>query len=222
MTFPEQSPSKIILITGANSGLGYYTALRLAQLKAHVVLACRSTDKCAAARQSILDLHPEALVDAMQLDLSSFESIRMFSTTFNKSYESLDVLVNNAGIMALPTRETTKDGLEAQIGTNHFGHYLLTCLLFPKLTANGRIINHASGAHLFHAEGFPFENAQMETGYSAWTAYGNSKVANLLFTFELNRRLSGRNISAYAVHPGYTATNLQVLVIDFSLSPFTP
>ena len=211
--FADQPTSKIVLITGANSGLGYYSSLSIAKTHTHVVMACRNMNKCNEARERILNDVPGGQVDAMQLDLSSFESIKKFSTAFTERYDHLDVLVNNAGIMALPNREVTKDGLEAQIGTNHFGHFLLTSLLFPHFAQNGRIINHSSGAHRMHLKDFPFSNILSETNYEAWGSYGNSKVANLLFTFELNRRLkkSGnpKNLMSVAVHPGYTATNLQ-------------
>jgi len=204
---------KVIIITGANSGLGYYTALSLAERKAHVLLACRSLQKCDAAKNDILQTYANASVSTMALDLSSFQSIRTFVDNVKAAHSHVDVLINNAGIMAVNPREVTADGLEAQIGVNHFGHFLLTCLLFPLLAKNGRIINHSSGAHNFHASTFPYSNLQSEDNYEPWTAYGNSKVANLLFTFELNRKLMrGRNskgIISIAVHPGYTATNLQ-------------
>jgi NAD(P)-dependent dehydrogenase (short-subunit alcohol dehydrogenase family) len=204
---------KVIIITGANSGLGYYTALSLAERKAHVLLACRSLQKCDAAKNDILQTYANASVSTMALDLSSFQSIRTFVDNVKAVHSHVDVLINNAGIMAVNPREVTADGLEAQIGVNHFGHFLLTCLLFPLLAKNGRIVNHSSGAHNFHASTFPYFNLQSEDNYEPWTAYGNSKVANLLFTFELNRKLMrGRNskgIISIAVHPGYTATNLQ-------------
>lgn len=180
------------------------------------MMACRSESKCETAKQQITQqLHPQQVhVHTLPLDLSSFDSIRSFVASYAEQFDHIDVLVNNAGIMALPERATTADGLEAQIGTNHFGHFLLTGLLMPHFAANGRIVNHSSGAHKLHAAGFPFENLQSEgSTYVPFTAYGNSKVANLLFTFELNRRLqqSGneKNLISVAVHPGYTATNLQ-------------
>jgi len=204
---------KVIIITGANSGLGYYTALSLAKRNAHVLLACRNLHKCDVAKNDILHTYANASVSTMALDLSSFQSVRTFAENVKAVYSHIDVLINNAGIMAVNPREVTADGLEAQIGVNHFGHYLLTCLLFPLLEKNGRIINHSSAAHNFHASTFPYSNLQSEVHYEPWTAYGNSKVANLLFTFELNRKLArGRNpkgIMSIAVHPGYTATNLQ-------------
>ncbi len=210
---PHLSGDSIILITGANSGLGYHTALSLAKAGAHVVMGCRSSSKCAEAKQNIINTVPEAKVDIMTLDLSSFHSIRLFAKEFRHRYDHLNVLVNNAGIMAVPTREVTKDGLESQIGTNHFGHFLLTVLLLPLITSNGRIINHSSSAHQFAATNFTFNDLLSEKSYDPWTAYGNSKSANLLFTYELNKRLShskdDRNIISIAVHPGYTSTNLQ-------------
>mmetsp|Transcript_24253 Transcript_24253/g.26525 ORF Transcript_24253/g.26525 Transcript_24253/m.26525 type:complete len:329 (+) Transcript_24253:98-1084(+) len=209
----SQTPGKVILVTGANSGLGYYTALELAKHDAQVILACRSATRCQEAKQNILKEAPNGKVDALTLDLSSFQSIKDFVKEFESKYPALDVLVNNAGIMALPNRETTKDGLEAQIGTNHFGHFLLTSLLYPLLTQNGRIINHSSSAHAFAAKNFVFKDLLSEQVYDPWVAYGNSKIANLLFTYELNRRLekagNPKNIVSIALHPGYTATNLQ-------------
>jgi len=149
----------------------------------------------------------------MELNLASFESIRQFSKDFEEEYGSLDVLINNAGIMALPTRETTVDGIEAQVGTNHFGHFLLTSLLYPLIKQNGRIINHSSGAHRLTSKEY-MDDILSEKSYHPWVAYGNSKAANLLFTYEINARLTAngnpKNISSVAVHPGYTATNLQV------------
>lgn len=209
----SEAAGKVILITGANSGLGYDTALALAKANAVVALACRSESRCNTAKKSILAEYPQGQVETFSLDLSSFASIRSFVKDFQAKHPTFDVLVNNAGIMALPERETTKDGLEAQVGTNHFGHYLLTALLFPSLRKNGRIVNHSSSAHMFaHAE-FPFKNVQAEESYSPWEIYGNSKIANLFFTYQLNTRLreagNPRNISVLAVHPGYSATNLQ-------------
>ena len=150
----------------------------------------------------------------IQLDLASFESIKNFSNTIHSKYHSIDVLINNAGVMGIINRELTVDGLEYQIGTNHFGHFLLTSLIFPLLAYNGRIINHSSSLEFLadFTDNFPFNNLQSEIKYDKWLAYGKSKRANLLFTYEINRRLSRsnpRNIISIAVHPGYTATNIQ-------------
>jgi NAD(P)-dependent dehydrogenase (short-subunit alcohol dehydrogenase family) len=207
------TPGKVIVITGANSGLGYHTAVALAKANAQVVMACRSERRCEDAKANILNSVPQATITTLPLDLSSFESIRRFVELFRGKFDHVDVLINNAGIMALPQREDTVDGLEAQIGTNHFGHYYLTALLYPYLEKNGRIINHSSSAHMFATPGFVFDDLQSSKSYDPWVAYGNSKIANLYFTYELNRRLNKlenpRNIKVIAVHPGYTATNLQ-------------
>ncbi len=149
----SNAAGKVIIITGANSGLGYHSAVQLANAGSKVVLACRSKERCDDAKNSIIyQLSSDALkenVKSMTLDLSSFASVRQFVADFNAQYDYLDVLVNNAGIMALPEREVSKDGLEAQIATNHFGHFLLSSLLYPSLAKNGRIINHCSGALMF-------------------------------------------------------------------------
>jgi NAD(P)-dependent dehydrogenase (short-subunit alcohol dehydrogenase family) len=215
-TFPidfSQTKGKIIVITGANSGLGFETALVLAKHNATIVLACRNMGKCEEAKKKILSSYGYANLDTMKLDLASFDSIRHFSNEFSEKYDHLDVLINNAGVMALPAREVTADGLEFQLGTNHFGHFLLTALLYPKLSQHSRIINHSSGAHAMSASTFPLDNMQLESKYDPWVAYGNSKLANLMFTYELHERLqkagNPKQILTIAVHPGFTATNLQ-------------
>lgn len=209
----SQTPGKVVLVTGANSGLGYSTALELAKHDAQVILACRFATRAEEAKKKILKVAPNSKVDTFTLDLSSFQSIKDFVKEFESKYPSLDVLVNNAGIMGVPTRETTKDGLEAQIGTNHFGHFLLTSLLYPLLTENARIINHSSVVHIFATKNFVFKDLLSEKAYDPWAAYSNSKIANLFFTYELNRRLkkvgNPKKIVSIAVHPGYSATNLQ-------------
>ena len=203
----EDQTGKVVVITGANSGIGYQTSLVLAKAGAKVVMGCRSAAKCDQAKSEILSSAPNATVDTFILDLASFRSVRSFADSFKSKYgrEGLDVLINNAGIMANPTREVTVDGLEAQIGTNHFGHFLLTALLLPVISKKGKIINHSSSAHQFAASTFPFSDVQSEN-YAPWVAYGNSKIANLFFTFELNKRLqlSGnpKEIISIAVHPG--------------------
>lgn len=196
-------------------GLGYETVKKLASSGGTVILACRNLSKGEQAKDQIVSEIGRPLdIDVMELDLASFESIHSFSDAYRTKYDRIDVLVNNAGVMALPHRQMTRDGLEAQIGTNHFGHFLLTSFLFPLISRNGRIINHSSGAHLFSGLGFPYTNLQSEDGYNPWIQYGNSKAANLLFTYELNRRLQAngniKNIQSIAVHPGYSSTNLQI------------
>jgi NAD(P)-dependent dehydrogenase (short-subunit alcohol dehydrogenase family) len=204
---------KTIVITGANSGLGYYTALALAGNGARLVLACRSLKKGEQAKQDILKKFPKAIMDVMELNLDSFKSIRSFADIIKNEYSSIDVLVNNAGVMAMSTREETKDGLEAQMGVNHFGHFLLTSLLLPIINRKGRVINHSSMASSFVNNKFVFEDMQSVNDYSPYKAYGKSKISNLMFTYELNRRLNAsgneKEIISIAVHPGYTDTNLQ-------------
>lgn len=204
---------KTIVITGANSGLGYYTALALADNEARVILACRSIEKGQQAKADILKHNPSATLDVMELNLDSFKSIRSFAIDVEDKYDSIDVLINNAGIMALSTRQETIDGLEAQMGVNHFGHFLLTSMLLPIVNKKGRIINHSSMASSFVTNQFVFDDLLSEKKYSPYEAYGKSKMSNLLFTYELNRRLAAsgnsKEIISVAVHPGYTDTNLQ-------------
>jgi hypothetical protein len=201
---------KTFLVTGANSGLGYETALALAGKGAHVILACRDQGKGRGAEAQIRAAHPRATTTLMPLDLASVADIRRFASEVLSTYPRLDVLVNNAGVMALPYRRTA-DGFEMQFGTNHLGHFALTGLLLPRLreTSGARVVTVSSG---FHRLGkIRFDDPQWERGYSKWPAYGQSKVANLLFTYELHRKLerAGASTISVAAHPGYAATNLQ-------------
>jgi NAD(P)-dependent dehydrogenase (short-subunit alcohol dehydrogenase family) len=202
---------KTFLVTGANSGLGYETSLELASKDASVVLACRDLDKAHAALESIRTAHPGAALEAMELDLASLASVRDFAKTFLDGHGDLHVLCNNAGVMALPYRKTA-DGFEMHFGTNHLGHFALTGLLLDRLlaTAGARVVNVSSNAH--HFGWMRFDDLQWERGYRKWRAYGQSKLANLLFTYELQRRLGARkaDLIAVACHPGYATTNLQV------------
>ncbi len=185
-------------MTGANSGLGEVTARELAKAGAAVVLACRNTDKAAAVAESI---GPNATV--AQLDLADLASVRSFA----ESVDRVDVLVNNAGLMAVPQRKTA-DGFEMQFGTNHLGHFALTGLLLPKVT--DRVVTVSSGAH--RAGNISIDDPNWEKRkYERWSAYGQSKLANLMFARELQRRLSraGSKVTSYSAHPGYAATNLQ-------------
>ena len=197
-----------------SSGLGYYTSLILAKAGGTIILACRSHDRCEAAKAQISAEVPLSSIDSMQLDLSSYTSVQNFAAAYIKKHGNVDVLINNAGIMAPPTREVTDDGNELQIATNHLGPFLLTGLLFPYLNQNARIISHSSVIHfLSYYNNFPQENIQSNVSYNPWITYANSKLANLYFTFELNKRLvsngNPKKILGIAVHPGYTATNLQ-------------
>ena len=206
---PDQT-GRTIVVTGANSGLGLETARALAGRGAHVVLACRSSEKAEAAQRGILASHPRASVEVMPLDLANLSSVRVFGATFTGRHDRLDVLCNNAGVMALPRRETA-DGFEMQIGTNHLGHFALTGLLLPLLlrTPGSRVVTQSSGMHRIGR--IFFDDLQGSTRYGRWAAYGQSKLANLLFAYELQRRLAsfGASTISVACHPGYAATELQ-------------
>jgi NAD(P)-dependent dehydrogenase (short-subunit alcohol dehydrogenase family) len=209
----EQIPSQVgrtAVVTGANSGLGLIAATELARAGADVVLACRNTEKGAAAIEAIREEAPEATVSLEALDLSSLDSIREFAGRFGAEREGLDLLINNAGVMA-PPRGETADGFELQIGTNHLGHFALTGLLLEMLEGreDARVVTVSSTAHKFGR--IDFDDLQSEGRYSRWRAYGQSKLANILFALELDRRLraAGSTVSSLAAHPGYSATNLQ-------------
>lgn len=189
---------RTVIVTGANSGLGLVTARELARVGAHVVLACRNTtkgDDAAATMRGSVEVRP--------LDLQDLASVREFADRVEK----VDVLINNAGIMAVPYT-LTKDGFESQIGTNHLGHFALTNQLLPKVSE--RVVTVASMMHLFGKISLKDLNWKSRP-YSAWLAYGQSKLANLLFTQELQRRLdaAGSTVKSLAAHPGYSSTNLQ-------------
>ncbi len=204
------SEGKIILITGANSGLGFETAQAIAAKKATVVMACRNPAKGEKAVENIHSLFPDAKIALMDLDLSSLKSINMFAEKFKNAYDYIDILINNAGVMA-PPYSTTEDGFELQIGINHFGHFALTGLLLDLLlqAETGRIVSVSSFAHKMGA--INFHDINWKKKYSKWPAYSQSKLANLLFTYELDRRLKNVNARAIAVaaHPGYSHTKLQ-------------
>ena len=202
---------KIFLITGANSGLGLSASRGLASHGATVIMTSRTLEKGNKAAEEIKKDYPEAKLDVMQLDLASFKSIREFASAFKSKYNQLNGLLNNAGVMQPPFRKT-EDGLELQMGTNHFGHYLLTGLLLDeiKATPGARVILQSSIAHET-TKGINFDDINNEKKYSRTSVYSQSKLANLLFAFELNRKFQEHNIDAIAlgVHPGYSATNLQ-------------
>jgi len=199
---------KIVVITGANTGIGLETALDLAKRGAKVYLACRDTIKANAARLKIIQETGNKYIYIKKLDLSSFDSIRKFVEDFKKCESKLHILINNAGVMAINTRETTKDGLEMQIGTNHFGHFLLTNLLLDtiKASAPARIINVSSICHTWGK--IYRDDLQFEKSYSKWLAYARSKLANVLFTRELEKRLKGTRVTVNALHPGSVRTEL--------------
>jgi NAD(P)-dependent dehydrogenase (short-subunit alcohol dehydrogenase family) len=206
--------SKRVIITGANSGLGKESAFALAKLGAEIVLAVRDTNKGQSVKNQILNQTPSAVIEVAALDLMDLDSVQKFAAS--QSTKPIDVLLNNAGIMAVPF-EKTKDGFESQMGTNHLGHFLLTELLFDAISkgSNPRIVNVSSSAHRLGKlkTGDVNELNVSKENYSPWTVYGNSKLANLLFTNELVRRLKlvNSNITVAVAHPGYANTNLQLV-----------
>jgi NAD(P)-dependent dehydrogenase (short-subunit alcohol dehydrogenase family) len=192
---------RVALVTGASAGLGAETARALAAHGAEVIGAVRDIDK---ARAKLGD----ANVELMALDLASLTSVREFAAAFTATHPALHLLINNAGVMATPF-EHTADGFELQFGTNHLGHFLLTTLVMPTLVASApaRIVNLSSAGHF--ASDVVFDDLNYERReYDKWTAYGQSKTANILFTIELERLFAAEGVHAYAVHPGLVATEL--------------
>jgi NAD(P)-dependent dehydrogenase (short-subunit alcohol dehydrogenase family) len=204
---PDQT-GRTAVITGANTGLGYETASALAAKGAHVVLAVRNLDKGKAAADLITTRTPGASVALQELDLTSLESIREAAEQLRFTYDEIDLLINNAGVMMTP-KSTTKDGFELQFGTNHLGHFALTNLLLDRVLAapNSRVVTVSSTGHRF-ARGIRFDDLQSEHSYSRVGAYGQSKLANLMFTYELQRRLQDTDTIAAAAHPGGSNTEL--------------
>src|SRR5438046_3949167 len=198
---------KVCLITGGNSGIGKATALGLAKLNASVVIVSRDKDKGEATLIEIRSKSGNRNVDAMTADLSSQDSVRELAHDFKGRYKKLHVLINNAGIF-LPKRVPTVDGLEATFATNHLGHFLLTNLLLDvlKASAPSRIINITSSAH--RGTEMDFEDLQGEKKYSGFHAYSQSKLANVLFTYQLARLLEGAGVTVNCLHPGVARTRL--------------
>ena len=200
---------KIAIVTGANRGIGYPTARALVRKQAAVILACRNKDKGGAAVRQIAQEYPGAKAELMQLDLSDLASVRRFAGEFASRYDRLDILINNAGIMNTPFGKTV-DGFELQFATNHLGHFALTGLLLDLLipTPRARVITVTSWGHRYGEIDFADLNAEKD--YDAGGAYAQSKLANLLFTYELQRRFESAGVDtiAAAAHPGWTATDL--------------
>lgn len=206
---PPQA-GKRALVTGANSGIGYQAALELARHGAHVMLACRDAGKGEAAVQRVRREAPGASVEAILLDLASLGSVRAVAEQIEGSGRPLDLLINNAGVMAFPERQLTGDGFERQFGTNHLGHFALTGLLLPALlrAPAPRVVTVAS---LAHRNGkIELDNLQSERKYVPWVAYQNSKLANLLFAKELDRRARAQRskLVSIPVHPGVSRTSI--------------
>lgn len=201
---------KTAVVTGANSGLGFQAAKKLAEKNAKVVMACRKREKGEEARKELEDKVDNPDLEVMQLDLASLESIRHFSEELKTEYEEIDLLFNNAGIMAIPRKET-EEGFEMQFGVNHLGHFALTAQildLLKKSEGEARVITQSSVAHENGDIGF--EDINHEESYDRMQAYSDSKLANLLFAKELDRKLkaAGLNIKSAACHPGVSTTNL--------------
>ncbi|WP_144798812.1 oxidoreductase [Halorubrum depositum] len=220
---------KRVVVTGANSGLGYEGTRAFAERGATVVMACRSVDRGERAaaeirRESALD-REELDLDVRECDLASLDSVAAFADGLAADYDAVDALCNNAGVMAIP-RSETEDGFETQFGVNHLGHFALTGRLFPLLEAAegidgaARVVTQSSGAH--EQGEMDFSDLNWERSYGKWKAYGRSKLANLLFAYELQRRLAAADVSgvrSVACHPGYAATNLQHRTAEESGNP---
>jgi NAD(P)-dependent dehydrogenase (short-subunit alcohol dehydrogenase family) len=195
---------KVVLITGGNSGIGKWAAIGLAQMGATVVITSRDADRGQTALREIREQSGSDDVEVMELDLAAFASIRAFAAAFLDRYDRLDVLINNAGGI-LSDRSETAEGFETTFGVNHLGHFLLTDLLLDRIKASApsRIINVSSMAHRGAVRGMNFDDLQSATGrYSPSSAYAQSKLANILFTRELARRLDGTGVTVNALHPG--------------------
>jgi NAD(P)-dependent dehydrogenase (short-subunit alcohol dehydrogenase family) len=221
-----QLDGRVAVVTGANTGVGFEAALVLARRGARVVLACRSAERARAAANRITEdcgAEPEVL----ELDLASLESVRRAAEQLSEQHPSIDLLVNNAGVMDVPYG-TTADGFELHLGINHFGHFALTGLILPSLiqAQGARIVNVSSVAHMRGS--IDFDDLAYTRSYKSGQAYANSKLANLLFTFELNRRLAaaGHTSTALAAHPGLSRTELYrhesvvVHVVTLVINPF--
>jgi len=202
-------PGRVALITGANSGIGYETALELAKKDISVILVCRSASKAEAAKQKILQVYGRAQLTIMVADMASLASVKAFATQFLQDHTRLDLLINNAGIMMSPYKRT-QDGFEEQLATNYIGHFALTGLLLPLLigTAGSRVVMLSSLAYKWTE--INFDDLHGLKNFSKRTAYGQSKRACLIFAYELNRRLAagGYGTISLAAHPGVSKTNL--------------
>ncbi|MDG5775760.1 oxidoreductase [Haloarculaceae archaeon H-GB2-1] len=200
-----------VVVTGANSGIGFEATREFARHGATVVMACRSVERGERARTTLLEDDPAGSLTVVELDLADLDSVRSFAESVRDSADGLDVLCNNAGVMAIPRRETA-DGFEMQFGVNHLGHFELTGRLLDLLRdspGESRVVTTSSETHRGGA--IDFEDLQHERSYSRWGAYAQSKLANLLFAYELQRRLdaAAASVVSTAVHPGYADTSLQ-------------
>ncbi|XP_035741745.1 retinol dehydrogenase 13-like [Vespa mandarinia] len=223
----ENLEGKVIIVTGANSGIGKETARAFAARNAKVILACRNKNRCEQARKEIVIETKNKLVYCRKCDLASQESIRTFVTRFKNENSQLDILVNNGGVMRCP-KSYTKEGIEMQLGVNHMGHFLLTNLLLDvlKQSAPSRIINVSSNAHLKGK--LQVKDLNSMKNYDPYEAYAQSKLANILFTRELAKKLKGTQVTVNAVHPGIVDTEItrhmtlfKNLWFKYFIKPFT-
>lgn len=198
---------KVVIITGATNGIGRETALELAKRGAKVIIACRDLTRGKSTVQFIFRQTKNEYVEAMHLDLADQASIHTFTQEFKKRYSSLDLLINNAGILSL-RRKVTKEGFESQFGINHLGHFLLTFLLMDTLfdSPSARVINVSSASHI--AGQINLSSVVDPTDFAPVTAYNQSKLANILFTQELAKRLEGSRVTTYSLHPGFIKNGL--------------
>ncbi len=205
----ETMKGKVALVTGANSGTGKWTAIALAEKGARVVMLCRNQQRGEDALTEVKKLSHSEEVELMLCDLGSLESIRSFSKAFHEKYDKLDVLVNNAGV-TLPKRQETTDGFELQFGVNHLGHFLLTNLLLDLIlkSSSARIVVVSSGAHKVGK--IHFNDLQLNKSFNIIKAYSQSKLANLLFAYELSRKLKDKKVTVNALHPGAVATSMGI------------
>ena len=197
------TPSRTTVLTGGNTGIGLETAVGLASLGDRVVICCRNATKAEAAVEEIRARSGNDAVEWVSLDLASMASVRACAKELAERTPVIDVLINNAGLI-LSKREETEDGFEATFGTNHLGHFLLTTLLEPQITAAPapRVINVSSVAHSFAVGGLNFDDLQSSRRYFSWVTYGRSKLANIYFTHELARRWAPAGVKVHALHPG--------------------
>ena len=218
---PSQK-GKIALITGANSGIGFEAAKALAEKGAHVILACRNPQKADEAMSTIRNSVANADLEYLPMDLASQSSIKEAVKTFKENHSQLDLLINNAGVMWLP-KSQTEDGYEMQFGTNHLGHFTLTGLLLDTLnnTPNARIVTVSSLGH--YTGKIHFDDIQLDKRYGKHKSYAQAKLANLMFAYELNRKLeaAGKSTKSIAVHPGGSSTNLATPGFEKGASLFT-
>lgn len=208
---------KVVIVTGANSGIGFEAIKEFTANGARTIMACRSVEKAEAALAHIQAEIPDASIDIMMLNLASLDSVRQFAADFKAKYDRLDILVNNAGIMMVPFGQT-EDGFERQFGVNHLGHFALTGLLIDRLldTPGARVVTVSSNAHKRGSMDFDHLMAEDSEEYDRSQAYNRSKLANLLFTYELQRRFeaAGADVIAVASHPGVTMTNLATHLME--------